>query len=285
MFAIAGATGRVGSATAERLIAAGADVRVLVRRPDAAEPWERRGALARIVGLEDRAGLAEALAGARGFFVLLPFDPAVEDAESHTRALIASIAGAVADAGVPHVVMLSSVGADLPEGTGPIVGLHHLENALRATGATVTALRPGHFQEKVGDVLGAVRGQGIYPVFAASADRPHPMVATRDIGEVAAACLQSPPSTSEAVDIVGPSYAEADVAAALGDALGTTLSVVTIPEEGWSPALQEAGLPAHVADTLAEMYRAEESGLLEPRGDRVVRADTPITETISAVLA
>lgn len=285
MFVIAGATGHVGSATANRLIADGADVRVLVRRPQAAEAWESRGAEARIVGLDDRAGLTDALGGCAGFFVLLPFDPAVEDVVAHTEHLIASIAGAVAAAEVPHVVMLSSVGADLPEDTGPIVGLHHLENALRATGATLTALRPGHFQEKVGDVLGAARSEGIYPVFSASADRPHPMVATRDIGEVAAAALQSPPSASEVVDIVGPSYAEAEVASALGDALGTTRPVVTIPEEGWSPALQQAGLPAQIADALAEMYRAEERGLLQPRGDRAVRVDTPITETIATILA
>src|SRR5699024_11984302 len=70
----------------------------------------------------------------------------------------------------------------------------------------VLALRSGHFQEKVADVLGSVREGGVYPVFATSADTPIPMVATRDIGEVAAQALLYPPASSESVDLIGPEH-------------------------------------------------------------------------------
>ncbi len=285
MYVIAGATGRVGSATGRNLLATNAEVRVLVRREEDAEAWERQGAEARTVALDDRIPLGNALEGCSGFFVLLPFDLTADDLDAHADRLIASIAGAVADRQVPHVVMLSSGGADLAEGTGPITGLHRLEQALLATGTTLTALRSGHFQEKVADVVDVARDSGVYPVFAASADVPVPMVSTRDIGEVAARALQSPPSASEAVDLIGPACSEREVAAMLGTALGRELHVATIPEEAWPETLSEAGFPAHVAESLSELYRADAHGLLAPRGDRSIPVPTTIDATIDRLLA
>ncbi|GAA3608041.1 NmrA family NAD(P)-binding protein [Microlunatus ginsengisoli] len=285
MYVIAGATGRVGSATASNLLALGRQVRVVVRRGVDAQSWVARGAEARIADLADRTALGEAIEDSSGFFVLLPFDLTVDDLDAHADTLIASIAGAVTDARVPHVVLLSSGGADLPTGTGPIAGLHRLEQALLGTGTTVTALRSAHFQEKLGDVLDLARDSGVYPVFAGSADVPRPMVATRDIGAIAASALLSPPGNSEVVDVLGPAYSERAVAAALGDALGHPLRVLTIPQAAWVDALADAGFGPHVARSLAALYRADERGLLAPRGDRRVRTETELDVTIAAMLA
>ncbi|WP_235939520.1 NAD(P)H-binding protein [Occultella kanbiaonis] len=281
---VAGATGRVGSATARSLLAAGANVRVLVRRHADAQAWQARGADARVVTLDDRAGLGEALDGCSGLFVLLPFDLTVDDLDVHADRLIDAIAGAVADRQVPHVVMLSSGGADLAEGTGPITGLHRLEQALLATGTTLTALRPGHFQEKVTDLIEVARESGVYPVFAASADVAQPMVATRDIGAVAAEALLSPPTASETVDIIGPAYTERAVAAALGVALGRELHIATLPDGAWAGALEDAGLRPHIAASVADLYRADEQGLLAPRGDRSVQVHTGFDATLDRLL-
>lgn len=285
MYVVAGATGRVGSVTAETLLTAEANVRVLVRRAVDVEAWRSRRAEAHTVDLEDRAALGSALEGCSGFFALLPFDLTADDLDAHADRLITSIAGAVADQNVPHVVMLSSGGADLAEGTGPITGLHRLEQALLATGTTLTALRSGHFQEKVTDVIDVARESGVYPVFAASADTPLPMVATRDIGEVAAHALLSPPGSSETVDIIGPAYTESEVATVLGDALGRELCVATIPEDAWAGALTDAGFRADIAESLAELYRADDQGLLAPRGDRSIQVSTTVSSTIGCILA
>lgn len=284
MYVVAGVTGRVGSATAEKLLEEGADVRVLVRREADAEPWVRRGAEARVVSLSDRTALGTVIAGCDGLFVLLPFDLGVGDLDWYADGLIASIAGAVSDARVPHVVMLSSGGADLATGTGPITGLHRLEVALRATGTVLTALRSGHFQEKVGDVIEVAQDSGVYPVFATSADVELPMVATRDLGAVAARELMASPPMSEAVDVVGPAYSEREVARVLGLALGRRLSVELVPEEAWKAALVDAGFRPHVAASLAELYQADEAGRLRPRGDRSVRVTTDVASTIDRML-
>lgn len=284
MYAVAGATGRVGSATARNLLREGAEVRVLVRNQLRAEPWIRQGADARVVDLRDRTALGEAITGCDGLFVLLPFDLTVDDLDAYADAVTASVAGAVADSGISHVVMLSAGGADLAEGTGPITGMHRMEQALRSTGAVLTALRSGHFQEKVGDLIEAARA-GVYPVFAASADVPLPMGATRDLGATAASALLSPDATSASIDVLGPAYSEREVAGVLGAALGRELEVVVLPEDAWAPSLVDAGFRPHVAASLAELYRADEHGLLAPRGDRTVRVDTPIETTIAGLIS
>ncbi len=263
---------------------AGRPVRVLVRRPEAAEAWVAKGADAAVVDLKDRAGLAQALQGAAAFFAMMPFDLSADDLDAYADAVVSAVAGAVQDAQVPHVVMLSSGGADLAEGTGPIAGLHRMERALGATGVVVTALRSGHFQEKVSGVLEAARHEGIFPVFASSADQPLPMVAARDIAAVAAEELQRDPTISEVVDIVGPSYSERQVAAILGAALGRELQAITISEPGWQGALLDAGFAPHIAASLSELYKADDEGRLGPRGDRSVEATTDLATTIRGMV-
>jgi uncharacterized protein YbjT (DUF2867 family) len=284
MYTITGASGRVGSVAATHLLDEGQPVRVVVRDPAKGAPWAERGAQVAVADLADRHGLAEALAGSRGAFLLLPFDPTASDFAGETARLTDAIADAVADAAVPHVVMLSSGGADLAEGTGPIVGLHRLEQQLAATGVVVTALRSGHFQEKVSDVLEAARHGGIYPVFADSADVAIPMIATRDLGRVAAESLRNPPASSEVVDVLGPRYTEREVSTHLGAALGRDLEVVTVPQPGWMPALTDAGVPPVAAELLAELYAADQQGLLAPRGDRTVEGTTPLEHTLAGLI-
>src|SRR5207244_661733 len=105
-------------------------------------------------------------------------------------------------------------------GTGPIKGLHYLENALRATGAKVTAIRASYFQENLGQNLGPARQAGIFPSFL-SADYPIPQIATPDIGKVAAESLLAP--KNEVIDLLGPLYSQRQVAEKLGKALGKPL--------------------------------------------------------------
>ncbi|UVI36597.1 NmrA family NAD(P)-binding protein [Brevibacterium spongiae] len=284
MYVIAGATGRVGSAAITHLLDRGAPVRALTRSEESAARLRSHGAEARIAALEDRESLTAALHGAAGLFVLLPFDLTVDDLDAHANRLISAISAAVTEAAVPHVVMLSSGGADRATGTGPITGLHRLEQALSATGTLLTALRPGHFQEKVAEVVDIAAETGTFPVFASSADRPMPLVATADIGQIVAETLLRPPQRSEAVDVLGPEYSEREIASVLAAELGRTLEVVTIPEEAWVPTLVETGLRPHIAAALAELNAADEHGRLAPRGDRVLRTSTELVTTIRRLL-
>ena len=282
MYTITGVTGHVGGAVAEELLERGAPVLATVRDLAKRADWERRGAQTAMADFADRRALAEAFRGSDGAFVMLPTIPTAGDAEH--RRLADSIASAVHDSGVPHVVLLSSIGADVAEGNGPIRWLHHIEVRLAETGVPLSAIRSCHFQEKVETVLGAALGAGIYPVFGQTADVPIPMIATRDIGTVAAETLLAPPSSGEVVDLDGPAYTEREVADRLAVLLGRPLEVVTIPREEWIDAMLGAGLPAPLAHELAALYDAEQRGLLQPRGDRRYAGTTQLDETLRRIV-
>src|SRR5688500_5122379 len=120
MYAIAGVSGHTGSVAADTLLAQGKKVRVIVRDAAKGEAWKAKGAEVAIASLDDSAALAKAFAGAEGAYVLLPPSPTSSDPVGHNARVTASIAKAVKAANLPHVVLLSSVGAQHADGTGPI---------------------------------------------------------------------------------------------------------------------------------------------------------------------
>ena len=284
MFVVAGVTGHVGSVVAEQLLAKGQKVKVLVRDAAKGAAWSQKGAEVAVGPLDDQAFLTGALLGAKGFFTLLPPNYQAADFYATQHATADAIAGAVKASGVPHVVILSSIGADLPTGTGPIRGLHYLENVLRAAGVQLSAIRAGYFQENVGNALEPAKKMGIFPNFSPSADYPMPMIATRDIGALAAQLLVSPSGKSEIVDLLGPAYSIRQVAEKLGAALGKPLQIVDIPQAGWVPALMQGGMSQAVAEILAEMYSGFASGAIVPKGDRTEHGHTTLDEVIKALV-
>jgi len=283
-YVIAGVTGNVGSVAAGELLAQGETIKAIVRSGDQAAAWRERGAEVAVGSLDNKEFLGKALAGTAGFFTLLPPDYTAEDFPTAQRRKADSIAAAVKASAVPHVVMLSSLGAELAEGTGPIKGLHYLENALRAAGTKLTAIRASFFQENIAEVIPAARQSGIYPNFMPSADTAIPMIATRDIGRLAARLLKSPPPTSEVVDLLGPLYSVRQLSEKLGAALGKQLQIVDIPAGGQVEALMQAGLNRSLAEVLAELYQAIGSGLITPHGDRVETGTTEIDEVIAGLI-
>ncbi len=233
--------------------------------------------------LEDSSFLAQALKGATGFFTLLPPNFGVANVYEYQKRTADVIAEAVKLAKVPHVVILSSSGAELENGTGPIRGLHYLEKVLGETGAKVTAIRAGYFQENVGNMLAPARAQGIFPNFMPSQDYPMPMIATKDIGQLAADCLLTP--KAETVDLLGPAYSIRQIAEKLGTALGKPLQIVDIPPEQHVGAMLQAGMPAPWAESFAEMYSAFSTGKITPQGDRIAQGTTTLDEVIKTLVS
>jgi uncharacterized protein YbjT (DUF2867 family) len=265
MYVIAGVSGHVGSVVATNLLAKKERVKVIVRDTAKGQNWSAKGAEVAIGSLQDSAFLTTALKGAKGFFVLLPPDMAPPDIYATQRRGADAIGIAVAASKVPHVVMLSSVGADLESGT------------------KLTAIRAAYFQENVGMSLGPAKQSGIVPSFP-PADAPMPMIATKDIGELAAKCLLEPAAKSEIVDLAGPAYSMRQIAEKLGTALGKKLQVVEIPQAGWRDAMKQAGMPDHVIAPYLDMYTGFGTGAIKPCGDRQVQGKTPIDETIKTMI-
>lgn len=283
MFVIAGATGNIGSVAARELLESGKPVRVIVRDSSKGARFEQQGAEVAVGTLEDVAFLTGALRGADAAFLLVPPNYATDDYPAYQRATADAICQAVQDSGLPHVVALSSVGADQEAGLGPIVGLNYFERKLAETGTTVSALRPGFFMENLGESFEPAKQHGTYASFMPQ-DLAMPMIATRDIGAEVARTMATPPAKSQVVDLVGPAYSAVDVARLLGERFGKDLQIKTVPPEGWVDALSQSGIPQHFAELYAEMYTGLSKGLAQPIGDKMVKGETTLDTVLDSMI-
>jgi uncharacterized protein YbjT (DUF2867 family) len=242
--AVTGATGHVGAAVARRLKAAGHDVRAVSRKSG--------------VSIDDAAQLARAFTGADAVFLMIPPDYAASEPRKRMNELGAKLAAAVLASKVRRVVFLSSVNAHLTEGTGPILGLHDMEQVLNDLDIPeLVHLRPAFFMENHLQGVQFIAKQGIYGT-PLKADVALPMIATKDIGAKAADLLVSDPFSEPRVrELLGPrEYTMIEAARVLGEAIGKKeLKYVQVPYETAREALVGMGLSAGWAGGLVEMNR------------------------------
>src|SRR6266446_7181812 len=189
MYVILGATGHTGSVAARRLLDKGKKVRVMGRDSKKLAPFVSRGADAFAADVLDTDALSRAFAGAEGVYVLIPPAMNLPDFRAYQDQVTESIAKALEKGGVTHAVTLTSVGADKPDKTGPVIGLHNMEKRLaQIKGLNALHLRAGYFMENTLAQTGIIKSFGMMagPV---RADVPLPMIATKDIGVAAAEAL------------------------------------------------------------------------------------------------
>jgi uncharacterized protein YbjT (DUF2867 family) len=285
MFVITGVTGNTGSAAAETLLAQKRPVRVVVRDAAKGEAWKARGAEVAIADLDDVTALAKALRGATGAYLLLPPQMGSTDVHADNGRRTRGYVKAIEESAVPHVVFLSSVGAQHASGTGPIATVHHAEAELARTGAALTFVRAAYFMENWGGSLFALE-QGALPSFL-TVDRAIPMVATDDIGRTAARALVEGGKGTTVIELSGPrDLSPKDVASALSNVLGRPIAAQQGPAAAIVPALQGAGLNAHWAKLFEEMILAVNDGRVTWEGGsaRAVRGKTEIDVVLRRLL-
>jgi uncharacterized protein YbjT (DUF2867 family) len=287
MFVITGASGNTGSVAARALLDAGKAVRVLVRDPSRVKGLAERGAEVVAGDLWDEAALAKAAAGAEGVYLLSPPNLRPSDFVAERRVQLEGAVRALRAAGVGHVVLLSSIGAQHATGHGPVQTVHAGEQALRASGVPATFVRPAYFVENWGPVVPVARKDGVLPSFIPAATKI-PMVAVRDIGGVVArALLEGPPHGVRVLELAGPAEASpADVAASLGRALGRPVTVAEAPLEAVVPTFTSFGLSENIASLYREMYQAIRTGGLEwqGRGTELVRGPTSLDQALAGLV-
>jgi len=284
-YVVAGVTGNTGSIVAETLLADGQKVRVVVRDAAKGEAWKARGAEVAVADLGDAAALAKALAGATGAYLLVPPNATTPDFPAYQHRVIDALVAAVREARVPHVVLLSSVAAHLPSGTGPIAAIHRAEAELGAIpGTALTALRAGYFMENLGGNFGML-GQGLVASFMPQ-DLPIEMIATVDIGRTAATALREGPSGARVIELGGPARSMRDVATVLSAHLGKPLTVAEAPVSAMAPMLEGFGLSASLAGLYAEMTEGMIAGRIGfEGGHRRLEGSTSLEAFLPGFLA
>ncbi len=258
MIAVMGATGNTGKAVAERLLGAGKKIKAIGRSREKLRPFLERGAEAAAGDGMDPAFLASAFRGAEAVYAMVPADHAQPDLRKYYNRFGESIAEALRRSEVRRVVFLSSLGAELPEGTGPIVGLHDLEERFKKLSIDLLILRPGFFYENFYGSLGLIKQQGINGG-AIAPDVPFVMTATQDIGAAAAEELLRDRIRGGTVrEVLGPrDYSMAEATRILGTRIGKPdLKYVQFPDAEFVKALVGMGFSRGMAEAFVEMSHA-----------------------------
>jgi NAD(P)H dehydrogenase (quinone) len=286
LFAITGITGHVGRVAARCLLAGGAGVRAVVRDEAKAAPWRRLGAEFAVANLDDIEALKRAFDGVDGVYVMTPtwFESADMFAEN-IRA-VAALSRAIRAACPARVVLLSSVGAQHPTGTGAILKLHHMEQTF-ADLPGVVAIRAGWFMENYAGLIPHVRATGVLPSMLAPLDRVHPMVATQDIGKLVANILLDKTNSRAVIELEGPQrYAPRDAADALAKVLGQPVVAKVLPPSEWLDTFAQWGLPPRSAEAMSEMLASFNSGHIAfDRGQHARIQGQTALQTVLAGLA
>ena len=242
MFAITGITGNVGGEVARNLLAAKQPVRGVARDVGKCAAWAQQGC--EIVGadINDVAGLTAAFKGTEGVFVLVPpnFDPSPDFREA--RAIAVTLRKALDTARPGKVVYLSTIGAQAAQ---PNLLTQHtiIERALGDLPVPVTFLRPGWFMENSSWDVAPATNSGVIPSFLQPLDKPVPMIATADIGRLAAALLQETWSGHRVVELEGPQRVTPnEIAATFSRLLGRLVKMEVVPRDTWESLFLSQGM-------------------------------------------
>jgi len=278
MYVITGATGNTGSVAARQLLARGERVRVIGRSAGRLESHKAGGAEPFLCDLTDTAALTKAFEGARAVYAMIPPDVSIPDYRAYQDRVTDAIAAALKSTQVKHVVSLSSMGADKPSGTGPVAGLHRMEQVLNAIGGlNALHLRAGYFMENTLSQVGVIRAMGV----TAGPLLPHlklPMIAARDIGLAAAQALLALDFRGHAArELLGQrDISMIEATTLIGRAIGRPdLTYVQATAEQSRDSLIQAGMSPSLAGLILEMATALNSGYMVPLEPRSPQNTTP----------
>ena len=273
-YVILGATGNTGAVVADTLLSGRKKVRVVGRDAGRLQRFVRKGAEAFTGDVSDAVTLTKAFRGARAAYLMLPPITSREDQERESDA----IARAVTESGLRYAVHLSSYGAHVPEGTGPVAGLHSSEQKLNGiTGLNVLHLRAAYFMENNLAAIDMIHGMGLFG-HALLPDLKLPMIATRDVGDYAAQRLLnldfSGKQTRELLGQRDLSMTEATAVIARG--IGKPdLRYEQFPYDQVQQVLEQTGMPQKKAAVYIEMFWAINAGLLAAQEQRSTENSTP----------
>ncbi|HUB24291.1 MAG TPA: NmrA family NAD(P)-binding protein, partial [Tepidisphaeraceae bacterium] len=234
IYAITGITGQVGGTVARTLLSAGNSVRAVVRDANKGAEWKRQGCELAIAEMNDAEALTKAFAGAQAVFILLPPFFAPTPGFPEAKAVIAAVKAAIITSKPAKVVALSTVGAQAKQ-TNLLTQLQLLEQSLSELAMPVAFLRAAWFIDNAAwDIESAKRG-GVISSFLQPLNKTWPMVATADVGRVAAELLEQSWTGRKIVELEGPRrISPNDIAATFANLLGRPVRAEAVPRDAWA---------------------------------------------------
>lgn len=254
LYAVTGVSGRTGAAAAQALINTGIRVRVIVRNEEKGRKWAAQGAEVAVADLVNSDSLYEAFVGTDGVYIVSPPQYYLDNLFEQADEMALSIANAATKARIPKLVALSSVGAEQSSRTGWIAMNRALEQNLSQTNIPVAFLRAAYFMENWQPLIELAIAHNALPSFLSPLSQKLPMIATKDIGQIAANILCENWEGTRIIDLEGPTqYSPNDVAEALTSLLNRTIKANTIPESDWQKSIAGQGFSKAAVAGFIEM--------------------------------
>jgi NAD(P)H dehydrogenase (quinone) len=242
MYAITGITGQVGGAVARNLLDAQQPVRAVVRNATKGETWKNHGCELALANMDDAQALTAAFNGAEAVFVLLPssFDPAPGFPE--VRKFSAALRTALEATRPARVVCISTIGAQAIQ-PNLLNQLAIMEEILGELPMPIAFLRPAWYMENFSWDVTPAREKGVISSFLQPLAKPFPMVATADIGRVAADLLQENWSARRVIELEGPHrITPIEVATTFTKLLERPVRMEPVPREKWEALFKSQGM-------------------------------------------
>jgi len=262
-YVITGSIGHISKPLAETLLKAGHDVTIVTSKADNASKIEALGAKAAVGSVEDVDFLTKVFTGADAVYTMVPPNFTANPWKEWIGQIGKNYTTAIKAAHIKYVVNLSSIGAHLPDGVGPVSGLHLVETALNTlTDVNIKHLRPAYFYTNFLANIDLVKHMNIVGGNFEVKDKKFGLVHPADIAPVAAEELLQLNFKGHTVRyIASDNVSTDDVAKTLGSAIGKPdLPWVAFTNEQAQQGMQGAGLPEEVATNYVEMGTAIDSG-------------------------
>jgi len=270
MITVTGATGHTGSVVASTLLEKGVGVYALGRSAEHLIPLKMKGALPLTGDQGDEDFLTKALDGVDGLYLMIPPKFDAENIREYYNQMGDVAINAIRRSGVKKVVFLSSLGAERESGTGPVLGLHDVENKLHTLqDVDIAILRPGFFMENTLGTIDLIKEKGINGG-AMQPDAPVSLTATKDIGEKAAELLEYLEFTGQTVhELIGDRLSFAKITAVIAHELKIQhLPYIQFSTEDSVAAFKSMGMSTSVAEAFVELMTGVGTGHITPTTTR-----------------
>jgi uncharacterized protein YbjT (DUF2867 family) len=276
--AITGPSGNIGSELARKLLDSGQEVILLAHHAEKVQEFVQRGATVYEGDLSDRNYVVNATKGVDAIFWLIPPNFGATDFRAYQNGLIDNAVAAIETNDIDYAVVLSSIGADLCSNTGPVDGLCDAEHKIGQAAENAVYLRAGFFYENLMMQADAIKQTGSF-YLPLSGDRKYPMVATKDIAQVAAGILGNLNWSGKTAQVLqGPiEYSHNQIATILTQTIGKPVKFQPVTAEQTLQSMLDQGLSNDVANRYVELYRAVDTGYLFSGDSDQTVTTTPTT--------
>jgi NAD(P)H dehydrogenase (quinone) len=279
MYAITGASGQLGRLALDALLQTvePGQIVALVRNPAKLADAAARGVQVRTFDYDAPQTLGPALAGVERL-LLISSSEVGQRARQHQAVIDAAKA-----AGVKFVAYTSILRADASP-LGLAVEHRATEDALKASGLTHALLRNGWYTENYVQAAPAALAHG---ALLGSAGDGEISGASRADYAAAAVKVLTGEAATKTYELAGDeAFTLAQFAQALAEIAGKPVVYTNLPQADYAAALKAAGLPAPVADMLAQSDAAAAQGALFDDGHvlsgLIGRPTTPFRKTLAA---